>query len=79
MVLTILVSEYLVGKALGELLAARSNVSSVKKSGRMPKHGWNMIQAYMANMDHFVLDFSEVKGQEMERARTNRVWSVGWL
>ena len=53
MIMTILIPEYLVGRALGEWLAARDMTATTK---------WSMVEAYMANMGHFVLDVGETDG-----------------
>jgi hypothetical protein len=58
MLLTVLVPEYLLGKALCEWLSARISVKMMKdKLGGA--HDWEMIHAYMANMGYFVLDCGE--------------------
>jgi len=57
MILTILIPEYLVGRALGEWLAAL----------KMVELGWTMTDAYMANMGYFVLDVSDYYGTATEK------------
>ena len=49
-IFTILVPEYLVGKALSELLAAKSAVASWRELGIQCKE----IHGFMANMGYFV-------------------------
>ncbi|KAE9374862.1 hypothetical protein N431DRAFT_503621 [Stipitochalara longipes BDJ] len=76
MIFTILVPEYLIGKAFGERLAAKAGVKLVKKSQLLDPNSsaeqpteasdvveplqWEDIHAYMANMGYFVVDFSGV-------------------
>lgn len=64
MILTILLPEYLIGKALSERNAARSSLewtqpSRSPQTGQphgVPDHKWDKIHAYMANAGYFVLD-----------------------
>ncbi len=56
MVLTILIPEYLLGRALDDWIAARPSVDT------MPK--WTRIEKYLANMGHFVLDVGDVDWNE---------------
>lgn len=51
MILTILVPEYLVGKALGELVVARAWA----RGG-----SFTMVQTYLANMGYFVVDMGDI-------------------
>jgi hypothetical protein len=53
MLITILVPEIIVGKALGERLAATKRF--------LPEHlDWKVVHLYMANMGYFVLDLGEL-------------------
>jgi len=60
MIFTVLVPEYIIGRALNELLATKFKENS-----------WHKIQEYMANMGYFVLDFedywTEVSGSNTGR------------
>ncbi|CZR67162.1 uncharacterized protein PAC_17061 [Phialocephala subalpina] len=60
MIFTMLVPEYLVGKAFGEKLAAKSGVQVMEDNARKAGVGWDEIHAYMANMGYFVVNFSDV-------------------
>ncbi|OCL13489.1 hypothetical protein AOQ84DRAFT_414796 [Glonium stellatum] len=63
MLLTILVPEYLVGKAFGERLAAKAGVKAMFAlvSERVT---WEEVHAYMANMGYFVLQIdNDTKAQ----------------
>lgn len=68
MIFTILVPEYLIGKAFGERLAAKAGVKRMKEldskwdgfSDAVQSLQWEDIHVYMANMGHFVVDFSDV-------------------
>jgi hypothetical protein len=65
-VITILVPEYLVGKAFGEKLEAMSGTkmknfpSLTERNNIGYDFEWEEIHAYMANMGYFVLDFSDL-------------------
>jgi hypothetical protein len=76
MTFTILVPEYLIGKTIGEKLAAIAGVKLMKSALVCPNETtveqkkqiadvvyslqWQEIHAYMANMGYFVVDFSHV-------------------
>lgn len=75
MLLTILVPEYLIGKAFGERLAAKFGLEIMKSEvtvgdiaverldevvDTVKSLRWEEIHAYMANIGYFVVDFSDV-------------------
>ncbi|KUJ07171.1 uncharacterized protein LY89DRAFT_660914 [Mollisia scopiformis] len=60
MIFTILVPEYLVGKAFGEWLAAKEGVSYVKRWYPENVIEWETVHVYMANMGYFVVDFRDL-------------------
>lgn len=79
MIITMLMPEYLVGKAFGELLAARAGVKEMKSLDlprgtkdaktlveRLEHLQWEEIHVYMANMGHFVVDFSAHQGMKLK-------------
>ncbi|KUJ21324.1 uncharacterized protein LY89DRAFT_553621, partial [Mollisia scopiformis] len=84
MIITILVPEFLVGKALGEMLSARQSVKDMQLSMsgsetilhaqpvRVPKVPWGMVHGYMANMGYFVLDWEMGIEEEHEIEGTSR-------
>ena len=57
MILTILIPEYLIGRALGDWLVARA----IRRS-----FGWGTVGAYMANMGYFVLDVGDIPEDSTE-------------
>ena len=59
MILTGLVPEYTMGKAFGEWRAAVNGSHQISRALKDTGPGWGMVHAYMANMGHFVLDFSD--------------------
>jgi hypothetical protein len=59
MIVTILVPEFLVGKALGEWLSARTSVNDAKYFQPSKMAHWEMVHAYLANMGYFVLDLGD--------------------
>ncbi len=60
MILTILIPEYLVGRALGDWLVARS----------MRRYfGWGTVESHMANMGYFVLDVGDIPEENAEDER----------
>jgi hypothetical protein len=66
MLFTILVPEFLVGKALGEYRAARYGCKGVD---------WSMIHSYMANMGYFVLDWGVLSDSSPGEGTTNQTRS----
>ena len=65
MIFTVLIPEYLVGKAFSDWLAAKSGVEIMKVcieeaiAEGIEGIEWEMVHAYMANMGYFVVDFSD--------------------
>ncbi|KAE9369080.1 hypothetical protein N431DRAFT_469014 [Stipitochalara longipes BDJ] len=69
MIFTILVPEYIVGKALNEMVAVNTRIS------RGPGFGgdrWDKVTMYMANMGYFIVDFRDywLKNSTCEEGRT---------
>ncbi|KAI1140263.1 hypothetical protein F5Y05DRAFT_311046 [Hypoxylon sp. FL0543] len=62
MVITILVPEYLLGKALSELLAVRALKNDIHDLGKE----WGPTHCYLANMGYFVLDTQPEPGSATE-------------
>lgn len=59
MILTVLVPEYIMEKAFGEWCAAVNGSHQMSRALKGTGLEWGMVHAYMANMGHFVLDFSD--------------------
>jgi hypothetical protein len=74
MIFTVLVPEYLVGKAFSDWLAAVNGVQIMadfmgQYSSNRDGIEWDMVHAYMANMGYFVIDFSDIPNSEGKHQR----------
>ncbi|KAI0896522.1 hypothetical protein F4806DRAFT_495824 [Annulohypoxylon nitens] len=68
MVLTILVPEYIVGKALNMFLSARKMESKMRAENNIVTEEWGLVHSYLANMGYFVLDTEPYnEGQESKQ------------
>jgi hypothetical protein len=74
MLLTILVPEYIMGRALSERLAAASSLGTLRS--RFGEE-MEMVQAYIMNMGGYYLDFSEVGFSGIDISNVNSSESSG--
>lgn len=63
MMFTAFIPEYLVGKAYGELLAAKGGVKDLAEYA-VEGIEWEDVHAYLANMGYFVVDFRHIEDQD---------------
>ncbi|KAI0137871.1 hypothetical protein F4776DRAFT_89573 [Hypoxylon sp. NC0597] len=68
MVVTTLVPEYLLGKALSERLAVKATLPLIEKHIPMAGKEWGEIHCYLANMGYFVLDVQPERRVPIKRA-----------
>jgi hypothetical protein len=71
MIFTVLIPEYIIGKALSELLAVNETIKNNGRIERPVQHQWDKVTASMANMGYFIIDFEdywlEASSDEMDR------------
>ncbi|KAE8442967.1 hypothetical protein EG329_002505 [Mollisiaceae sp. DMI_Dod_QoI] len=75
MVFTMIVPEYLVGKAFGEWLGAKRGVPEMVFNADDGIE-WGKIHSYIANMGYFVVDFSDLLVNEQARPFPSQVSSL---
>jgi len=74
MALTIVVPEYIMGKALSERLAAASSLMSLRSQF---DEEMEMVHAYVMNMDGYYLDFSDLEFSGAKDSKINSPGSIG--
>ncbi|KAH8909325.1 hypothetical protein BR93DRAFT_865529, partial [Coniochaeta sp. PMI_546] len=75
MVIATFAPEYLVGRALSELYAAKAVLGDM--AGKFHGKEWGLIHCYLANMGYFVLDAEEATDLAQGYAPVEATWELG--